>query len=128
MRFVRVLPRNRWVRIGAVVAALVGAAAAVYFGGPDWSDVGDAFRAVEWEWLVVAIGVGIPLAPLTILWGAQFGFAIDWVTFWRASVDIWLVGHGVDVRVTLDPTIAASLGFVGADQPFAITIAALGNG
>ena len=53
------LPRNRWVRIGAVVAALVAAAAAVYFGGPDWSDVGDAFRAVEWEWLVVAIGLNL---------------------------------------------------------------------
>jgi glycosyltransferase 2 family protein len=58
-RLARALPRNRWVRIGAVVAALVGAAAAVYFGGPDWSDVGDAFRAVEWEWLVVAIGLNL---------------------------------------------------------------------
>jgi len=56
---VRVLPRNRWVRIGAVVAALVAAGAAVYFGGPDWSDVGEAFRAVEWEWLVVAIGLNL---------------------------------------------------------------------
>jgi uncharacterized membrane protein YbhN (UPF0104 family) len=58
-KLVRALPRNRWVRIGAVVAALVGAAAAVFFGGPDWSDVGDAFRAVEWEWLVVAIGLNL---------------------------------------------------------------------
>jgi uncharacterized membrane protein YbhN (UPF0104 family) len=56
---VRVLPRNRWVRIGAVVAAMAAAGAAVYFGGPDWSDVGDAFRAVEWEWLVVAIGLNL---------------------------------------------------------------------
>jgi uncharacterized membrane protein YbhN (UPF0104 family) len=47
------------VRVGAVVAALVGAAAAVYFGGPDWSDVGDAFRAVEWDWLVLAIGLNL---------------------------------------------------------------------
>jgi hypothetical protein len=47
------------VRIGAVVAALAGAAAAVYFGGPDWSQVGDAFRAVEWEWLAAAIGLNL---------------------------------------------------------------------
>ncbi|MFM9878773.1 MAG: DUF6350 family protein [Rhodoglobus sp.] len=83
-----------------------------------------AFEAL----LVVAIGVGIPLAPLTVLWGAQFGFGVDWATFWRASVDIWLVGHGVDVTVTLDPTTAAALGYPGAGEPFTITIAALGLG
>jgi hypothetical protein len=59
MRLARVLPRNPWVRVGAVVAALVAAGVAVYFGGPDWSEVGDAFRAVEWEWLVVAIGLNL---------------------------------------------------------------------
>jgi len=58
-KLVRVLPGNPWVRVGAVVAALVAAGAAVYFGGPDWSEVGDAFRAVEWEWLVVAIGLNL---------------------------------------------------------------------
>jgi uncharacterized membrane protein YbhN (UPF0104 family) len=41
------------------VAALAGAAAAVYFGGPDWSQVGDAFRAVEWQWLAAAIGLNL---------------------------------------------------------------------
>ena len=83
-----------------------------------------AFEAL----LVVAIGVGIPLAPLTVLWGAQFGFGVDWGAFWRASVDIWLIGHGVDVTVTLDPATAAALGYPGAGDPFTITIAALGLG
>ena len=81
-----------------------------------------AFEAL----LVVGIGVGIPLLPLTVLWGAQYGFALDWVAFWRASADLWLVGHGVDVRFTLDEVTAASLGFTGAGTPFALTIAALG--
>ena len=76
--------------------------------------------------LVVAIGIAIPLAPLTVLWGAQFGFAMNWTDFWRASVDIWLLGHGADVRMTLDPTVAASLGLVGADAAFPVTIAVLG--
>lgn len=58
-RLVRVIPRNPWVRIGVVVAALAGAAAAVYWGGPDWSEVGDAFRAVEWQWLAAAIGLNL---------------------------------------------------------------------
>lgn len=83
------------------------------------------FAALEAA-LVVGVGIGIPLAPLTILWGAQFGFAMDWSVFWRTSVDIWLVGHGVDVNVTMDPDFAASLGIRAADASFPITIAALG--
>ena len=76
--------------------------------------------------LVVAIGIGISLAPLTILWAAQFGFQVDWAVFWRASVDIWLLGHGADMIVTLDPLVAASLGLAGADAAFQLSIAALG--
>ncbi|MGV8969568.1 MAG: DUF6350 family protein [Microbacteriaceae bacterium] len=78
--------------------------------------------------LVVAIGIAIPLAPLTVLWGVQYGFALEWSTFWRASVDIWLLGHGADVRVQLEPDVAASLGLAGADAAFTLTIAALGFG
>lgn len=81
-----------------------------------------AFEAV----LVVAIGIGISLAPLTVLWGAQYGFGPNWWAFWRASVDIWLVGHGTDLIITLDAATAASIGFEGAAAPFPLTIAALG--
>jgi len=83
------------------------------------------FAALEAA-LVVAIGIGIPLAPLTILWGVQFGFAIDWAAFWRASVDIWLIGHGADVRLTLDPALASALGVAKGDSSFVVTIALLG--
>ena len=76
--------------------------------------------------LVVGIGIAIPLAPLTVLWGVQFGFALDWSAFWRASADIWLLGHGVDVRMTLDPLVATGLGLAGADAAFPVTIAVLG--
>jgi uncharacterized membrane protein YbhN (UPF0104 family) len=58
-RIIRRLPHNPWVRLGLVLALLVGAALAVYFGGPDWDQVGDAFRAVEWEWLAVAVGLNL---------------------------------------------------------------------
>jgi len=81
-----------------------------------------AFEAL----LVVAIGVAIPLVPLTVLWAAQFGFAPDWAIFWRAAADIWLIGHGVDVTFTLDPTTASALGIAGAGAPVKITIALLG--
>jgi hypothetical protein len=81
-----------------------------------------AFEAL----LVVAIGVAIPLVPLTALWGFQYGLAIDWAVFWRAAADIWLLGHGVDITFVLDPTTAAAFGFVGAEAPVTLTIAVLG--
>ena len=80
-----------------------------------------AFEAV----LAVAIGVAIPLVPLTIVWAAQFGFGPDWLIFWRGAVDVWLLGHGVDVTFTLDAATAAALG-AGAEQPVVVTIALLG--
>lgn len=81
-----------------------------------------AFEAV----LAVAIGIAIPLVPLTIVWAAQFGFAPDWLIFWRGSVDVWLLGHGADVTFTLDAATAATLGFPTAGAPVAVTIALLG--
>ena len=81
-----------------------------------------AFEAL----LVAAIGIAIPLVPLTALWAFQYGLAIDWTVFWRGAVDLWLAGHGVDVRLTLDPVTAASFGFPGADAPITFTIALLG--
>lgn len=83
------------------------------------------FSALE-ALLVAAIGVAIPLVPLTILWAAQFGFAPDWAIFWRGAVDIWLIGHGVDVTFTLDSATATALGIAGAAAPVKITIALLG--
>ncbi|WP_085370207.1 DUF6350 family protein [Leifsonia sp. NCR5] len=76
--------------------------------------------------IVVAIGLAISLVPLTVLWAAQYHLAADWFTFWRASADIWLVGHGVNLTVTLDAQAAATLGLPGAVIPFQVTIAALG--
>lgn len=81
-----------------------------------------AFEAI----LVVAIGVAIPLVPLTLMWGIHYGLAIDWAVFWRVAVDTWLLGHGVDITMTLDPTTAAQLGLPTAGEPFTLTIALLG--
>lgn len=76
--------------------------------------------------VVVAVGIGIPLVPLTILWATTLGMASDWVPFWRASVDVWLVGHGVDLTVRLPEALATTTGLPNAAEPFTITIALLG--
>jgi hypothetical protein len=83
------------------------------------------FAALEAA-LVVAVGIGVPLLVLTLMWAVQFGFTTDWTIFWRAAVDTWLLGHGVDLRVTLDPDLASSLAVSAADRTFAVTIAPLG--
>src|SRR3954452_17855454 len=76
--------------------------------------------------VVVAVGIGIPLVPLTILWATTLRMASDWVPFWRGSVDLWLLGHGVDLTVRLPEAAAATTGLSGADEPFSISIALLG--
>ena len=75
--------------------------------------------------IAVGIGVAIPLVPLTVMWGAQFGLAGDWMSFWRAACDVWLLGNGVDLTFTLDPATAAGFGLSG-QTVFTVTIAALG--
>ncbi|MHA7985603.1 cell division protein PerM [Rathayibacter sp. CAU 1779] len=76
---------------------------------------------------VIALGVGvaIPLVPLTVLWALKLDLAADWVPFWRAAADIWLLGHGTDVTITLAPAASALFGLSGTNV-FPITIAALG--
>jgi hypothetical protein len=75
--------------------------------------------------VAVAIGIGISLVPLSLVWAFHYGAALDWLIFWRASADIWLLGNGVGFTAVIDPTTAAALGVAGADQPFAVTLAPL---
>ena len=83
------------------------------------------FSALE-AVIVVAIGLVIPLAPLTVLWGAQYGFAPNWTGFWRLAADAWLLGHGDDIRITLDAATVRASGLADAATPFTLTIAVLG--
>lgn len=76
--------------------------------------------------IVAAVGIGICLVPLTLLWAVQYHLGADFLMVWRASADIWLVGHGVDLAVTLDAATVATLGFPGASAPFEVSIALLG--
>ena len=75
--------------------------------------------------LAVAIGVGISLVPLSIMWASRLELGIGWDVFWRASADIWMLGHGVDLMLTLDPKLVAAIALPGAEVPFAVTIAPL---
>ncbi len=55
MRFLRF----RWIRVVLVVLAAVGVFAALWWHGPAWGGVADAFAAVEWRWVAAAVGLNL---------------------------------------------------------------------
>lgn len=77
---------------------------------------------------IVGLGLSVALIPAAIIWAVQFGFAADFSSFFQFSANIWLLGHGVDVTVQLDPVLSASLGLGAAVEPLRLTIALLGIG
>jgi hypothetical protein len=85
-----------------------------------------AFLAFLDALLVGVLGLGILLVPLTILWLTQFELAVDYAAFWRVAANFWLLGNGVDLLVTIDPTLALQLALEGAGAPFEIGFAPLG--
>jgi uncharacterized protein (TIRG00374 family) len=52
---VRLLTRNSWVRAVLVVVGLAGMAALLYWRGPEWNLVLDAFALVNWNWIALAL-------------------------------------------------------------------------
>ncbi len=55
MRFLR----SGWVRAALVVLGAVGVFAALWWHGPAWGGVADAFAAVEWRWVAAAVGLNL---------------------------------------------------------------------
>jgi uncharacterized protein (TIRG00374 family) len=53
------LLRSTPVRVALTLLAAGAVAALLWWRGPAWSAVGDAFKAVQWQWVVVAIGFNL---------------------------------------------------------------------
>jgi uncharacterized protein (TIRG00374 family) len=51
--------RSGWVRMALVLVAATGVAAALWWRGPAWSGVADAFQAVQWPWVAAAVGLNL---------------------------------------------------------------------
>ena len=47
--------RNPWLRGGVALAVVLSAILAIWWRGPEWGAVWDAFDAVSWRWVVVAL-------------------------------------------------------------------------
>ena len=73
MRFLR----SRWVRGIIVVAAAAGVVALLWWRGPAWSGVVDAFSAVEWRWVAAAVGFNLlSVLVRAIAWRTVIGQAM----------------------------------------------------
>ena len=53
------LAKSRSLRLVVVTIAAAGIGALVWWRGPNWGTVGDAFTVVEWHWVVIAIGFNL---------------------------------------------------------------------
>jgi glycosyltransferase 2 family protein len=53
------ITRSRTLRLVVVLSVAAGLVALVWWRGPDWGTVGDAFTVVRWEWVVGAIGLNL---------------------------------------------------------------------
>ncbi len=51
--------RSGWVRAAIVVLAAAGVVTLLWWRGPAWSGVADAFTAVEWQWVAAAVGLNL---------------------------------------------------------------------
>jgi glycosyltransferase 2 family protein len=53
------VPESRMVRWAIVIAAVGGVIGLLVWRGPELDRIGDAFRAVEWEWVAAALGFNL---------------------------------------------------------------------
>jgi glycosyltransferase 2 family protein len=71
------LPHHRWVRIVLLVAVIVTGPLLVWWRGPSWTLVEDAFESVYWKWIVAAIGLNlISVLVRSLAWGTVIGAAM----------------------------------------------------
>jgi uncharacterized membrane protein YbhN (UPF0104 family) len=69
--------RSPWVRGGAALIVLAGAVAAIWWRGPDWGAVWNAFDFVEWRWVVVAVFINLlSVVARSIAWRLTIGQAL----------------------------------------------------
>ena len=52
-------PKSPWVRMLFVLPVAAGVVALLWWRGPSWSAIGDAFTIVRWQWVLVAIGFNL---------------------------------------------------------------------
>ena len=72
------LLRQTWVRMALIALAAVGVVALLWWRGPAWGAVADAFKAVEWHWVAAAVACNLMSVLVRALaWRTVIVQAID---------------------------------------------------
>jgi uncharacterized protein (TIRG00374 family) len=70
------VPGGRW-RLLALLPPAGAVVALLWWRGPNWSTVGDAFTAVHWQWVVAAIGLNLlSVVARAVAWDAVINQAM----------------------------------------------------
>jgi len=78
--------------------------------------------------VLVGLGLGLFFAPLTLIWAFDDAFSTDLLASWAATVDIWLLGHGVPLAFSIPADLADSLALGSLSREFSVDVALLGVG
>jgi glycosyltransferase 2 family protein len=71
------LAKSRSLRLVVVVVAAAGIGTLVWWRGPNWGTVGDAFTVVKWQWVVVAIAFNlVSVVVRSIAWAIVINQAL----------------------------------------------------
>lgn len=76
--------------------------------------------------VAAAIGLAVCVIPTIAVWMVRFGMSGPAATPWRAGGDIWLLGHGVDLRIAVSTHRMTALGLPASAGSFEMTIAVTG--
>jgi uncharacterized protein (TIRG00374 family) len=72
------LPSSNLVRVAVSLVFMAGMVALLWWRGPSWHAVGDAFRTVDWEWVAVAIALNLAsVVARALAWRAVINQAMD---------------------------------------------------
>lgn len=89
-----------------------------------WAGVGQAIESAA----IAALGIVVCALVVLAVWGFDQGFGGDPLLQWRTAVDAWLLGHGVDIGVTLGRDAVIAVGIEEAGASFVLSLGAWGIG
>lgn len=75
--------------------------------------------------IVVAAGLAVALAPLTVLWVFGLGEDAVWSALWPAAVKVWQAGNLVPLHVDLGAEYAVAVGIPESATSFVFSLAPL---